>query len=104
MISFKEMRKEAKIYIILMLIAGIGDIIISYIIKNIYLFLFGIMFLLEILDTYSKEEDRIIIEENDEILDKYYDLVGKQNREIWQLRRKVEEYESKEKKTDEKNY
>ena len=32
MISFKEMRKGAKTYIILMLIAGIGDIIISYII------------------------------------------------------------------------
>lgn len=93
MIRYIEMSKRARIHIIIMFIVGIGDMAISYITGNLWAFLIGIMFLLEILDTYSHEEDRKVIEEYDNMLDKYYDLVGKQNREIWKLRKEVEKYE-----------
>lgn len=86
MIKFKEMKRRVKINIIMMWIFGIGTIIQSFYSENIWLFLIGIMILSEIIDTYIYEDDKKLIEEYEEMLDKYYDLVGKQNIEIWRLR------------------
>lgn len=86
MIKFKEMKKVSKINIIIMWISGIGGIIIGIHTKNVWCFLIGIMFLLDIIDIYTHEEDKKLIGEYEEMLDKYYDLVGMQNREIWKLR------------------
>lgn len=59
--KFKEMSKRAKVYIIFMFICGVSDIIFSILLKNVWTLFVGIMFLLEILETYTKEEkDRII--------------------------------------------
>ncbi len=86
MIKFKEMKKVSKINIIIMWISGIGGIIIGIHTKNVWCFLIGIMLLLNIIDIYTQEEDKKLIKEYEEMLDKYYDLVGKQNIEIWRLR------------------
>lgn len=86
MIKFKEMKKVSKINIIIMWISGIGGIINGIHTKNVWCFLIGIMLLLNIIDIYTQEEDKKLIKEYEEMLDKYYDLVGKQNIEIWRLR------------------
>lgn len=86
MIKFKEMKKVSKINIIIMWISGIGGIINGMHTKNVWCFLIGIMLLLNIIDIYTQEEDKKLIKEYEEMLDKYYDLVGKQNIEIWRLR------------------
>lgn len=86
MIKFKEMKKVSKINIIIMWISGIGGIIIGIQTKNVWCFLIGIILLLNIIDIYTQEEDKKLIKEYEEMLDKYYDLVGKQNIEIWRLR------------------
>lgn len=86
MIKFKEMKKRVKINIIMMLICGVLGIIIGIHTNNLWYFLIGIMFLLDIIDIYTHEEDKKLIGEYEEMLDKYYDLVGMQNREIWKLR------------------
>lgn len=86
MIKFKEMKKVSKINIIIMWISGIGGIINGMHTKNVWCFLIGIILLLNIIDIYTQEEDKKLIKEYEEMLDKYYDLVGKQNIEIWRLR------------------
>lgn len=86
MIKFKEMKKVSKINIIIMWISGIGGIINGIHTKNVWCFLIGIILLLNIIDIYTQEEDKKLIKEYEEMLDKYYDLVGKQNIEIWRLR------------------
>lgn len=86
MIKFKEMKKVSKINIIIMWISGIVGIINGIHTKNVWCFLIGIMLLLNIIDIYTQEEDKKLIKEYEEMLDKYYDLVGKQNIEIWRLR------------------
>lgn len=86
MIKFKEMKKVSKINIIIMWISGIGGIINGIHTKNVWCFLIGIIFLLNIIDIYTQEEDKKLIKEYEEMLDKYYELVGKQNIEIWRLR------------------
>lgn len=58
--KFKEMSKKAKFNIIFMFICGVIDIIFSILSKNIWILFVGIMFLLEVLETYTREEyDRI---------------------------------------------
>lgn len=91
MIKFKEMKKRAKNHIIMMWICGIGEIILSFYTENIWSLLIGLIFLTEIVDTYIHENDRKTIEEYEEMLDKYYELVGKQNREIWKLRNEIKD-------------
>lgn len=86
MIKFKEMKKVSKINIIIMWISGIVGIINGIHTKNVWCFLIGIMLLLNIIDIYTQEEDKKLIKEYEEMLDKYYDLVGKQNIEIWRLK------------------
>lgn len=86
MIKFKEMKKVSKINIIIMWISGIVGIINGIHTKNVWCFLIGIILLLNIIDIYTQEEDKKLIKEYEEMLDKYYDLVGKQNIEIWRLR------------------
>lgn len=89
MIRYKEMSKRAKINIVVMFIAGIMDMAISYITGNLWTFLIGIMFLLDITDIYMHENDKKTIEEYEIMLDQYHDLVGKQNIMIWKLRGEV---------------
>lgn len=93
MIKFKEMKKRVKKHIIIMWICGIGLIILSFCTENIWTLLIGLIFLTEIVDTYIHEDDKKTIEEYEEILDKYYELVGMQNREIWKLRKEVKDKE-----------
>lgn len=69
--KFKEMSKKAKFHIIFMFICGIIDIIFSILLKNIWTLFVGIMFLLEILETYTREEQ-------DKIINKYNDVCKSQ--------------------------
>lgn len=71
--KFKEMSKKAKFHIIFMFICGVIDIIFSILLKNIWTLFVGIMFLLEILETYTREE-------KDEIINKYNDVCNSQKR------------------------
>lgn len=70
--KFKEMSKKAKFHIIFMFICGVIDIIFSILLKNIWTLFVGIMFLLEILETYTREE-------KDKIINKYNDVCNSQN-------------------------
>lgn len=70
--KFKEMSKKAKLHIIFMFICGVIDIIFSILLKNIWTLFVGIMFLLEILETYTREE-------KDKIINKYNDVCNSQN-------------------------
>lgn len=70
--KFKEMSKKAKFHIIFMFICGIFDIILSILSKNIWILFVGIMFLLEVLETYTREE-------KDKIINKYNDVCNSQN-------------------------
>lgn len=69
--KFKEMSKRAKFHIIFMFICGVIDIIFSILLKNIWTLFVGIMFLLEILETYTREE-------KDKIINKYNDVCNSQ--------------------------
>lgn len=69
--KFKEMSKKAKFHIIFMFICGVIDIIFSILLKNIWTLFVGIMFLLEILETYTREE-------KDKIINKYNDVCNSQ--------------------------
>ena len=69
--KFKEMSKKAKFHIIFMFICGVIDIIFSILLKNIWTLFVGIMFLLEILETYTRE----VI---DKIINKYNDVCNSQ--------------------------
>lgn len=86
MIKFKKMNKAIKINIVMIYVCGALTIIIGIHTKDLWCFLTGIMLLLNIIDIYTQEEDKKLIKEYEEMLDKYYDLVGKQNIEIWRLR------------------
>lgn len=59
--KFKEMSKRAKFHIIFMFICGVTDIIFSILLKNVWTLLVGLMFLLEILETYTRKEQNEII-------------------------------------------
>lgn len=86
MIRFKEMSKRAKVHIVFMLICGIADIILSILLKNIWTFLIGLMFLLEILDIYTNED-------KNKIIDKYREIYENQNEMLkWSIKR-IEELE-----------
>lgn len=79
--KFKEMSKKAKFHIIFMFICGIIDIIFSILLKNVWTLLFGLMFLLEILETYTREG-------NNKIINKYSELCNNQNKMIkWSIQR-----------------
>lgn len=93
MIKYREMSKRAKIHIVFMWICGIGNIILGAVGRNIWGILIGIMFLLEIIDTYTHEEDQKIIEDYETMLEKYHNLVEKQNIMIWKLRGESKENE-----------
>lgn len=69
--KFKEMSKKAKFHIIFMFICGVIDIIFSILLKNVWTLLVGLMFLLEILETYTREE-------KDQIINKYNDVCNSQ--------------------------
>ena len=79
--KFKEMSKKAKFHIIFMFICGVIDIIFSILLKNIWTLFVGIMFLLEILETYTREE-------KDKIINKYNDACNSQNDMLkWAIQR-----------------
>lgn len=82
--KFKEMSKKAKFHIIFMLICGIFDIILSILSKNIWILFVGIMFLLEVLETYTREE-------KDKIINKYNDVCNSQNDMLKWAISKIEE-------------
>lgn len=79
--KFKEMSKRAKFHIIFMFICGVSDIIFSILLKNVWTLFVGIMFLLEILETYTKEE-------KDRIINKYNDVCNSQKEMLkWSIQR-----------------
>lgn len=82
--KFKEMSKKAKFHIIFMFICGIFDIILSILSKNIWILFVGIMFLLEVLETYTREE-------KDKIINKYNDVCNSQNDMLKWAISKIEE-------------
>lgn len=69
--KFKEMSKKAKFHIIFMFTYGVINIILSILLKNIWTLFVGIMFLLEILETYTREEQN-------EIINKYKNVCNSQ--------------------------
>lgn len=82
--KFKEMSKRAKFHIIFMFICGVIDIIFSILLKNIWTLFVGIMFLLEILETYTREE-------KDKIINKYNDVCNSQKEMLKWAIPKIEE-------------
>lgn len=82
--KFKEMSKKAKFHIIFMFICGVTDIIFSILLKNIWTLFVGIMFLLEILETYTREEQ-------DKIINKYNDVCKSQKEMLKWAIPKIEE-------------
>lgn len=82
--KFKEMSKKAKFHIIFMFICGVTDIIFSILLKNIWTLFVGIMFLLEILETYTREEQ-------DKIINKYNDVCNSQKEMLKWAIPKIEE-------------
>lgn len=95
MIEYKEMSKRGKRHIIVMTICGIICLVGGIIIENILISLIGLIFTSEILDTYVHEDDKKIIEEQEYMLDKYNELVWKQNMEIIKLRKEKKENNGK---------
>lgn len=91
MIEYKEMSKRGKRHIILMTICGIICLTVGIIIENILISLIGLIFISEIMDTYIHEDDKKTIKEQEYILDKYNELVWKQNMEIIKLRKEKRE-------------
>lgn len=91
MIEYKEMSKKGKRHVIVMTICGIICLVGGIIIENILISLIGLIFISEILDTYVHEDDKKIIEEQEYMLDKYNELVWKQNMEIIKLRKEKRE-------------
>lgn len=82
--KFKEMSKRAKFHIIFMFICGVSEIIFSILLKNVWTLFVGIMFLLEILETYTREE-------KDKIINKYNDVCNSQNEMLKGAIQKIEE-------------
>lgn len=91
MIEYKEMSKRGKTHIKVMIICGIICLVGGIIIENILISLIGLIFISEILDTYVHEDDKKMIEEQEYMLDKYNELVWKQNMEIIKLRKEKRE-------------
>lgn len=91
MIEYKGMSKKGKRHVIVMTICGIICLVGGIIIENILISLIGLIFISEILDTYVHEDDKKIIEEQEYMLDKYNELVWKQNMEIIKLRKEKRE-------------
>lgn len=91
MIEYKEMSKRGKRHIIVMTICGIICLVGGIIIENILISLIGLIFTSEILDTYVYENDKKTIREQEYLLDKYNELVWKQNMEIMKLRKERKE-------------
>lgn len=91
MIEYKEMSKKGKRHVIVMIICGIICLAGGIIIENILISLIGIIYISEIMDTYVHEDDKKIIEEQEYMLDKYNELVWKQNMEIIKLRKEKRE-------------
>ena len=91
MIEYKEISKRGKRHVIVMTICGIICLVGGIIIENILISLIGLIFISEILDTYVHEDDKKIIEEQEYMLDKYNELVWKQNMEIIKLRKEKRE-------------
>lgn len=91
MIEYKEMSKRGKRHIILMTICGIICLAVGIIIENILISLIGLIYISEIMDTYIHEDDKKTIKEQEYILDKYNELVWKQNMEIIKLRKEKRE-------------
>ena len=87
MIEYKEMSKRGKRHIIVMTICGIICLVGGIIKENILISLIGLIYISEIMDTYLHEDDKKTIKEQEFLLDKYSDLVWKQNMEIIKLRR-----------------
>lgn len=82
--KFKEMSKKAKFHIIFMFIYGVINIILSILLKNIWTLFVGIMFLLEILETYTREEQN-------EIINKYKNVCKSQKEMLKLAIQKIEE-------------
>lgn len=82
--KFKEMSKRAKFHIIFMFIYGVINIILSILLKNIWTLFVGIMFLLEILETYTREEQN-------EIINKYKNVCKSQKEMLKWAIPKIEE-------------
>lgn len=82
--KFKEMSKKAKFHIIFMFTCGVIDIIFSILLKNIWTLFVGIMFLLEILETYTREEQN-------EIINKYKNVCKSQKEMLKWAIPKIEE-------------
>lgn len=95
MIEYKEMSKRGKRHIILMTICGTICLAVGIIIENILISLIGLIYISEIMDTYIYEDDKKTIKEQEYILDKYNDLVYKQNMEIIKLRKEKKENNGK---------
>ena len=95
MIEYKEMSKRGKTHIKVMIICGIICLAGGIIIENILISLIGIIYISEIMDTYVHEDDKKIIEEQEYMLDKYNELVWKQNMEIIKLRKEKKENNGK---------
>ena len=91
MIEYKEMSKKGKRHVIVMTICGIICLPGGIIIENILISLIGLIFISEILDTYVYENDKKTIKEQEYLLDKYNELVWKQNMEIIKLRKEKRE-------------
>lgn len=91
--KFKEMSKRAKFHIIFMFICGVIDIIFSILLKNIWTLFVGIMFLLEILETYTREEQ-------DKIINKYNDVCKSQKEMLKWAIPKIEELTETKKEHD----
>lgn len=91
MIEYKEMSKKGKRHVIVMTICGIICLPGGIIIENILISLIGLIFISEILDTYVYENDKKTIREQEYLLDKYNELVWKQNMEIMKLRKERKE-------------
>lgn len=87
MIEYKEMSKRGRTHIKVMIICGVICLAGGIIIENILISLIGLIYISEIMDTYLHEDDKKTIKEQEFLLDKYSDLVWKQNMEIIKLRR-----------------
>ena len=87
MIEYKEMSKRGRTHIKVMIICGVICLAGGIIIENTLVALIGLIYISEIMDTYLHEDDKKTIKEQEFLLDKYSDLVWKQNMEIIKLRR-----------------
>lgn len=95
MIEYKEMSKKGKRHVIVMTICGIICLAGGIIIENMLIALIGLIYINEIYDIYEHENDKKTIREQEYLLDKYNELVWKQNMEIIKLRKEKREKRKK---------